>query len=278
MILGLVFSEEISLSWTNVAMFVRGMPSISALSVTSNVQSDWLRKGIVLVLALASATMGNAQVILTLSGISMAAAVLLANLGSRSWRFLQWRPIAYAGPFQSAVAFLAAMATGALFPYLSHRQVEAGGKAAMESVIRIAFMVAVIFVISDYDEIQKFLVIGSEACNQDFVNLAVGAWWAISLVASLFLVLRIEPQGIWPDDEEPLLEEDHASPVGFKVPNLPDFPIDPILANPGLPVIDIRAEFCFGVLMALAVGGGICFLGFTTEDEEIASNLKNSFV
>ena len=87
-----------------------------------------------------------------------------------------------------------------------------------------------------------------KACNQDYVNLAVGAWWAFSFFASMLLVLRIEPQGIWPEDEEPLLEEDHASPVGYKVPNLPEFPIDPSLANLGIPWLDIRVELMMAIV------------------------------
>ena len=47
-------------------------------------------------------------------------------------------------------------------PYLGHRSIQAGGKAAMESVLRAAFVVAVVFVISDHDDFQKFLVVGSQ--------------------------------------------------------------------------------------------------------------------
>jgi hypothetical protein len=162
LLLGVVFSEEISLSWTNVAMFVRGFPSMSAYAVTSRVESDWLRKVLILALAVASVTTGTTQFFLTLVGVGLTCVVLLANLGSRAWGFLKWKPLGYWGPLDSIVAFLAAVTTGLCVPYLAHRQVESGGKAAMESVIRMAFMVALLFVISDHDEIQKFLVVGSE--------------------------------------------------------------------------------------------------------------------
>ena len=306
-VLGLVFNEELSYSWTNVAMFVRGMPSISAYSVTSNVQSDWLKKVLLFCLALGGVTSGTSQLVLTLVGVGLACSVLLANLGSRAWRFLQWRPIPYDGPLQPVVAYLAAMATGVTFPFLGHRQVEAGGKGAMESVIRIALLVALVFVLSDYDEIERCITIAKEvrcllprtraipafnvddthdvfisrpsrkACHQDYVNLAVGAWWAFSFFASMLLVLRIEPQGIWPEDEEPLLEEDHASPVGYKVPNLPEFPIDPSLANLGIPWLDIRVEFAIGVILSVAIGGAMCFMAFTNADEDFAEKISNSF-
>ena len=110
-------------------------------------------------------------------------------------------------------------------------------------------------------------------CNQDYVNMCVGAWWALSLLVSLFTVSQLEPQSPWPDDEEPLLEEDHASPVGFKVPNLPDFPIDPELAKRGVTCCSIKAELLLGSVMAVALGLGICYLSFTDQDENFASSL-----
>lgn len=161
-LLGIVFYEEISYSWIYTAMFVRGVPSISACTVTSNVETDWLRKVIIFALALGGATTGRVQVVLTLFGISLTCAVLLANLGSRAWGFLKWRPLPYGGPVTPAIAYLAAILAGITVPYMGHRRIEAGGKAAMESVIISAVLVAAVFVLSDYDSFQQFLVIGSE--------------------------------------------------------------------------------------------------------------------
>lgn len=90
------------------------------------------------------------------------------------------------------------------------------------------------------------------------------------------MILKIEPQGIWPDDEEPLLQQDHTSPVGFMVPNLPAFPIDPKLARRGLSWLDLRVEFMLGIIMALAIGGGVCYLGFSTIDEDIEAKLSQA--
>ena len=272
LILGIVFTEEISLSWTNVGMFVTGMPSISAFTITSRVESDWLRKVIIFSLALAGATTGYSQYALTLFGVSLTCAVLLANLGSRAWNFLQWQPLGYGGLLEPIVSYVAAIITGMVFPYLGHRQITSGGNGAMESVIRVAFMVAVVFVVSSYDEIQQFLVIGSENCSQDWVNIAVGVWFALSLTASLCMIMKIDPEGVWCEDEEPLLEADHSSPIGFKVPNLPDFPIDPSLANHGISCVNIKLEFFFGIFMALALGAGICYLAFIDTLEDITQS------
>jgi hypothetical protein len=162
LILGLVLTEEISLSWLNASMMVRASPSVSAHTLISPIASDLLRKAVVFVLALASVARGNAQQVLTLVGIALAVMVLLANLGARAWLFMRWRPQRYDGCGASVVAYIGAIVTGVIFPFMGHRNIEVGGKAAMEYVIRTAFIVAVIFVVSDIDEVQRFLVVGSE--------------------------------------------------------------------------------------------------------------------
>jgi hypothetical protein len=162
LLLGLVFSEEISYSWVNTAMLVRGVPSISAYTITTHVEADWLRKILVFCLAMSGAVTGRTQYIMTFFGISLACAVLLANLGSRAWGFMGLRPLAVGGIFEPILAYLAAICIGIIVPYMGHREVGAGGKAAMESVLRSAVIIAVVFVLSDYDDFQQFLVIGSE--------------------------------------------------------------------------------------------------------------------
>lgn len=154
LVLGLVLTEEISMSWLNASMLVRGAPSVAAHSLVSPIGADLLRKGLVLSLALAGAATGQMQIVLTLLGISGACIVLLANLGCRAWHFLGWKPQRYHGLSASLVAYFAAIATGIVFPYMGHRDIEVGGgKAAMEYVIKTALTVAVIFVISDFDEV-----------------------------------------------------------------------------------------------------------------------------
>ena len=117
----------------------------------------------------------------------------------------------------------------------------------------------------------------TQNCNQDLVNLAFGGWWASSLIASLAIILRKEREGIWPEEEEPLLEEDHSSPVGYKVPNLPEFPIDPTMAvRPSVSCMSLQFEFISGVMMALTMGAGICYLAFTNVDDELTSTQTES--
>ena len=277
LILGLVLTEEISLSWLNASMFIRATPSVSAHTLTTSIGSDLLRKSIVLCLALAGAATGTMQKLLTLAGIGAACTVLLANLGARSWHFMGWRPIRYTGKTSGFWAYLAAIATGIALPYMGHRNISIGGKAAMEYVLKTAFIVAVVFVLSDFDELQKFLIVGSEACNQDMVNIVVGGWWTFGLLSSLFMVRRIPYRDQHPNyDGEPLLVEDHASPVGFKVPDVPDFVVDPSLSKTGSALVSIGFEMFIGLLMAAVIGGGIIYLAFTSWGEDLVDSVQES--
>lgn len=167
------------------------------------------------------------------------------------------------------LAYFAAIGAGLLFPYMGHREIEAGGKAAIESTIRTAVLVAIIFLVTDTDEVKEHIIVGASQCNQDKVNFAVGTWWIVSLLTSLFLVSRIPPAEQWPKtDDEPLLQEDQTSPVGFTVPNLPDFPVEPLLARTGIKFCTIRFELLLGVVLSIGLGGLIIYTAFNSLDEE----------
>jgi hypothetical protein len=124
----------------------------------------------------------------------------------------------------------------------------------------------------------------AEDCNQDYVNFFVGVWWALSLIASLTVLFikeikkekKFDPlkrgNYIFPNDEEPLLEEDHASPIGYKVPHLPEFPVNPSYTHKGLGsccccFYQVGIEYALGLIVAIAVGGFICYLGVSHLDE-----------
>ncbi|KAI2499472.1 hypothetical protein MHU86_14992 [Fragilaria crotonensis] len=265
-IMGLVFKEEISLSAVNVSMLVQCMPSISAHTLTSGLGSDWLRKIATLLLAFAGAATGDGQKYMTIIGIFIMAGLLLANLGSRAWHFMKWKPISYHGPFSPAVGYVIAMLSGFVLPFMGYREIEAGGKPALESVIGSALIVAIVFVLSDIDEIQNFIVVGSEACPQKDVNVLVGIWWTFTFVSSLVMVLQIEPHQELPANEEHLLVPAQESPVGFRVPNLPDYVVDPIQAREGISWISKRVEIVFGVVVALVTGGLMMFLNHSNVD------------
>ncbi|KAL7569922.1 hypothetical protein ACA910_008583 [Epithemia clementina (nom. ined.)] len=275
LILGLVFSEELGLSYTFAQMFVRATPSISAHTLTTFVGSDLLRKAVILLLAVAGgASDRSTRGYVTVAGISLACALFLANLGSRAWRYMGWKPFPYQGPFSGPLAWLAAVLTGCIFPFMGHRKVHVGGRPAMEHVISTAIIVAIIFMASDIDSVQRFLVVGSENCNQDYVNIIVGGWWTFTFISSILMVMAIpyDDYNITPaepEDEEQLLVHDHASPVGYKVPNLPDFELDPSLAGGGVaPACPLSMMSFCGIFLAIIFGGGMVYLGLIDEDDD----------
>jgi hypothetical protein len=101
-----------------------------------------------------------------------------------------------------------------------------------------------------------------QSCDQTAVNTFVGIWFSLSLIASVYIAGQVKPILDYPD-EEPLLEENHESPVGYVVPNLPNFPIDPCSGKRGIPRVPLRVEIATGVLLSALVGVGIVSLAYT---------------
>jgi hypothetical protein len=164
-----------SLSWLNASMMIRATPSISAHSLFSPIGSDTFRRVVLLTLTFAGITQGWFQSILTACGVVGACIILLANLGARAWYFLNWKPMQYNGFGSFVIAYIYAILTGIVVPFMGHRLIRTGGKGAMEYILKTAFFVAVAFVISDYDDLQKFLVVGSESEVRNIPNLYIGA-------------------------------------------------------------------------------------------------------
>jgi hypothetical protein len=108
------------------------------------------------------------------------------------------------------------------------------------------------------------------------VNIAVGGWWSITLLLSLCLVRQIKHEDQKSKFGEKFLEEDHASPVGYKVPSLPDFEIDPSMAKSGIGRVPLQLEFAIGVLLAIAVGAAIISFGYTSWDEDFYEELADT--
>ena len=297
LILGLVLAEEIGLSGLNAVMLVRASPSLSAHSLMSPLGPDMLRKVVIFLLAIAGAASGKTQLTMTLVGIGGACTALLANLGARAWHFLRWTPMSYTGPGSSLVAYSLAVLTGALLPFMGQRSIAVGGKGAIESVIRSSLLVAICFVLSDLNEIQKFLVVGSEVsllrhfwvnktmflfysltkhififqnCNQDVVNVVGALWWSVSLSCSLFLVRNIPSRTQDREDGEQFLIEDHTSPVGYKVPQLPNFEIDPVLAQQGNSCFSVNLQFAFGIMLAVIAGFAMAAFGLSDWEKAVS--------
>ena len=80
----------------------------------------------------------------------------------------------------------------------------------------------------------------------------------------MVLVVRLEPWRPFPEDDEPVLEEHQASPVGYRVSQLPDFVVDPNDWKRGMPCcLSVRVKLVLGSLVVVAVGAFVVFLGLS---------------
>ena len=115
-----------------------------------------------------------------------------------------------------------------------------------------------------------------KVCNQDLVNLLVGIWWVITLLSSIFLVRSIPHQDpkLKPEFGERLLIEDQSSPVGYKVPSLPDFEIDSNLASTGgIKCLSLKFELIVGLIMAISVGFCLILLAFPSWEDNLYNEI-----
>ncbi|KAL7545835.1 hypothetical protein ACHAWF_009185 [Thalassiosira exigua] len=280
-VLGLVLTEELGLAWLNISLFVRGTPSVAGHTLLSKTDSDWPRKGVVFLLATASAMEAGskAQWYATLTGVGMAMALLAANLGARAWRFMRWRPVRSLGngvapngdgfliPLIAPVgATLVALVAGLVFPFMGYGRIQAGGRSAVRLVVLNSLLVAGIFVASDLDVLQEFLVVGSERCDQSDVNIALGIWLAMTSATCVLAARRVRPQdaaggGDGGDDVgggggDPILVEEQSSPVGYAVPTFPSFPVDPtrLGGDPRWSCCALGVEVALGLLLSVGAG------------------------
>lgn len=117
---------------------------------------------------------------------------------------------------------------------------------------------------------KKFYLFSLQGCSQDYVNVGFGVWWTITLLVSLFLVRQIKNKSKQLVDGEHLLEQCHASPVGYKVPSLPDFEIDTTRAKSGLWCFSPAVEVGAGLIMAVVVGAALFYFGLTAESQNLS--------
>lgn len=137
---------------------------------------------------MAGAAAGSgAEKYLTLFGVLAACCVLSANLGSRAWRTLSITTLRYSGFGAPVIAFAMAFAAGIAFPYLGFREVQIGGKKALEKMLLSAFLVALVFLISDINWVQNFIVVGSEVSpNVQIILRSVRRSYVVELLITSF--------------------------------------------------------------------------------------------
>jgi hypothetical protein len=129
------------------------------------------------------------------------------------------------------------------------------------------------FVVSDLDVVQKIIVVGSETCNQDTTNVALGAWFTLTVITCLVAAYKIEPLTPHPEDDDSILVEDHTSIVGLKVANFPDYPIPPnLIGKAGSLNCETKTYVGVGVLVSIMVGVGVVLTGFYDEYADHAND------
>lgn len=261
-ILGFLLYQEMGHVWLNVAMFIQGMPSVAAYTIITSFDSDWPRKVVILLLTITTAMdVGSVyQRYCILASIGFAMILLVANLGSRAWYFMKWKPLRGCGGCDMVLApylsLFAAVITGLLFPYIGFTRIQVGGKSAIQLIIWNCILVSLFFVASGFDIIQQvFIDPIAAACNQQGVTISVGVWIALSVSTSIFASQKIIPPEPHPEDANPLLVEEQTSPVGYCVPNFPNFPIDPIhFGKQGLECCSVQIEMLVGLLVGVGFG------------------------
>ena len=229
------------------------------------------------VLIIAAAIAGTPyQSDFAIAGVALVIATLAANLGGRAWRNAGFGTLSYSGPGSSIIAYLIAIVAGILIPVLGFREVEVGGQAALEKSLFFALVVAIIFLASDLDLLQNYVVMGGDgmACSQDIVNVIVGGLWLVSTASCLALAPLINfSSGEFNDDK--FLVEDENSIVGYRVPYLPNFYVDPSMISKPLLCIPENFVKAIGCIMTVAVGGAIICAGLFYPVDSVACDVMN---
>lgn len=172
LILGLALTEQMSLSWVISSLLVQGVPSISSHQLLNNDGHDWIYKAVLTCFVFSGVTSAEARRVLLTIGVSLACIAMLANLGSRAWHYSRMSPISLCGPLASVISFVGAVSAGIFLPHMAHHDIEAGGKPAIESIVKNALFVCTFFGVTTYDGIQKLFLAGTEVSRVDLMFLA----------------------------------------------------------------------------------------------------------
>ena len=162
LILGLALTEEMTHSWLTSSLLVQGMPSISSYQLLNNNGHDWIYKAVLTCFIFSGVTSGETRRVLLTVAVSLACTAMLANLGSRAWYNSHMSPISLCGPLAPVISFAGAVSAGIFLPHMGHHDIEAGGKPAIESIVRNALFVCAFFGVTAYNGIQKIFLSGTE--------------------------------------------------------------------------------------------------------------------
>jgi hypothetical protein len=219
-----------------------------------------------------SSTDSKLKIGITWFGVFFAVFIMFANLGSRAWQNLCLNKQKYAGPLRMVVALIKAFALGLIVPYFGSRGCEPGGRTALVNTLKSSLIVAIVFILSGFwQEFNDALLVqvegASSTCSQQYVHIVVGSWYTISILACICSYKRIIPDRAKhiPEnaDREPFLVEDWSSPVGYMVPNFPDYYLDPAHDFKPLTFSNEIAFVAIGAFFALVFGATLVIWGLS---------------
>ena len=118
-----------------------------------------------------------------------------------------------------------------------------------------------------------------QTCNQDAVNFSIGVWFLATLITCSIFVARIKTYKPTPEEVEPILVEDHSSPVGFVVPNLPAVEIDPTLEAKGrIPFCNVQLYVVLAIMLGVIIAGACGFMAFSRADDNVTQRFFQQFL
>jgi len=211
-----------------------------------------------------------------LFGLGWAIAVLAANLGSRAWRNLNFKPCGWSRSWYSPLSFvgvyLISAVVGITVPFLGHKKVQLGGVVAIRSIIFSSFITVVVFVISDLDFLLAYLITIAEVQvnKPNAVTAIIATWWTLATIISLCFCRRIPVKEFKPE-QGALLVASNASPVGYCVPYLPNYVIKTVEHRQGSKCAE-WAVISVAIMVAVIAGAAIMALGFSSEIQNVISN------
>ncbi|KAL3764827.1 hypothetical protein ACHAW5_009045 [Stephanodiscus triporus] len=183
------------------------------LSIRSSFDSDWPRKVVILLLALATVMeVGSAyQKYCALAGIGLVMVLLLANLGSK----------ACVAPHEVKAS-----------------QIQGGGKSAIE-------LITFNCIVSH----RRFPILQPRRRHHQHGNMDRNVRHHVHICCR-----QNHPSTPHPEDANSTLVEDQTSPVGYKVPNFPNFHIDPIMFGNKDLQCSLHLEMLAGLFVAVEWG------------------------
>jgi hypothetical protein len=217
---------------------------------------------VIALLLSAAATSLVYQKAFALVGVALIVVTLAANLGGRAWRNAGFGPMQCSALGSAAVGHIVSVIFGILIPVLGFRELEVGGQAALERSMIYSFIIAITFLASDIQPIQSYVVVGSSGNDspQAIINAIMGVCWLVCAVSCLALAPLIK-NGRKNFSEDKFLVKDENSPVGYTVPCLPNYYIEPHMISK--PLLSLPENFikATGSFLTVAVGGGIICSG-----------------